>query len=157
MYCEEAQRKLNAYLDGELTGEARARLQGHLESCPQCSEELQRHQRLNRLLEALPAASVSEGFAHMVREQAVRRLEERVLVPAEWRASRRLLRVAAMLALVAGVLLGGFMSSSVAHVQADQITAAALDAGNGSLADLVNAPSSVPIPDDYLKSSSEAQ
>ena len=134
MYCEEARRKLNAYLDGELAAEAAALVRGHLEGCPQCSEELYRLKQLNSLLDGLPGAAAPEGFAREVRTRASQRAAGagRLTVLAEWFATRNLVRVAAVLALAAGVLTGGFLGVSTARVKTDELIAEVRESASSS-------------------------
>jgi anti-sigma factor RsiW len=127
MYCEEARRKVNAYLDGELAGEAAALVREHLDGCPQCSEELYRLKQLNSLLDGLPGMVAPEGFPRKVRERASQPGPGtgRLTVLAEWFSTRSLAGVAAVLALAAGVLTGGFLSTSMTRVKDQQAVAEA--------------------------------
>jgi len=118
MKCKAAQRILGAYLDGELSAEAHACMAEHLGVCARCTQELERQQALGTLLEVLPAAGASEGFAQSVRREAEhRRAEERPVIALPWAPVPVLVRVAVMVAVVAGVALGGLMSASAASVR----------------------------------------
>jgi anti-sigma factor (TIGR02949 family) len=52
--CADAFDEIEAYLDGDLTADAAAALERHLDSCPQCTEELAWARRVRRELRALP-------------------------------------------------------------------------------------------------------
>jgi len=55
MECRKAREFFSPYLDEELTSEARTALEGHLEGCPACREELSRWQEFTRALRGLKA------------------------------------------------------------------------------------------------------
>ena len=50
LVCREAVDLMTAYLDGELSGRDRARLEAHLADCPHCNEDLE---QLRATVEAL--------------------------------------------------------------------------------------------------------
>ncbi|HYZ75591.1 MAG TPA: zf-HC2 domain-containing protein [Chthoniobacterales bacterium] len=52
MNCEEADRLLDAYLDGELEPDKRAALEQHLDGCPECKQKLDRLRRLREFFTA---------------------------------------------------------------------------------------------------------
>ena len=54
MVCEKIQDLLSPYLDGELTPEAKAEIDGHLASCPECSEILSLLRIATESLSAFP-------------------------------------------------------------------------------------------------------
>lgn len=55
MRCREARPYLSAYIDGELDGVLRERVQMHLASCALCSQVVTRYQAVDSLLGTLPA------------------------------------------------------------------------------------------------------
>ncbi len=123
MDCKDAQRRFNAYLDGELPAETSALVHEHLRECPRCSEELGRHRALQRLMDGLPGMTVPQGFASSVRARAARRLSTvgQPILVAPRRPAPILARLAAVLVVAVGVMLGGLMSSSIAHLQAEAL------------------------------------
>lgn len=70
MECKAAQELLSEYLDGELSGEERIRMDEHLRSCSHCTGELTELQAIVSLCRSLPEAEPPAVF----REQLYRRL-----------------------------------------------------------------------------------
>jgi anti-sigma factor RsiW len=66
---------MSAYLDGELSPGARARLRRHIRECPECRRILHGLQRMLGLLQALPATE--SGEAPDISSAVRRRLHER--------------------------------------------------------------------------------
>ncbi len=88
MTCAESRELHSAFLDGELGGDERALVEGHLAGCPECAQELERLARMLGMLHALPAARAPLGFVDRVLEAArptpwYARLGRRILQP--WR------------------------------------------------------------------------
>jgi hypothetical protein len=88
MTCAENRVLHSALLDGELGGDERALVEGHLAGCPECAQELERLARMLGMLQALPAARAPLGFVDRVLEAArptpwYARLGRRILQP--WR------------------------------------------------------------------------
>lgn len=54
MNCHETKERLSAYFDDELSGEERARVQAHVESCTSCTEELAEFRSLSTLARQSP-------------------------------------------------------------------------------------------------------
>jgi anti-sigma factor RsiW len=95
---------LNAWLDGELTADARARAAAHLETCASCGARLNALQSLNVNLAALEAKPIalqidlSASVAATLRQQ--RSALEVTKVPLAWRALTVLQILGAAFALV---------------------------------------------------------
>lgn len=53
MKCDEIEIKVSAYADGELSAEEQQSVERHLEGCPACREELERHRRVGAEVEKL--------------------------------------------------------------------------------------------------------
>ena len=66
MNCEMAQRKLSAYLDGELDAALHQELAGHLRQCPGCREELEELGGVDTLLRSLPQYHPTADFTRVV-------------------------------------------------------------------------------------------
>ncbi len=94
MTCPEIQDRLSAYLDGELTPEARLQVAEHIQTCAACQAELTLLERLEEALGALKAPVPLD-------------LAERVL--ARLKPPRRpwWQNLALAASLVIGILLGG--------------------------------------------------
>lgn len=120
MKCKELVDKLGAYLDGELDERTRTWVEKHLQDCSACRREIGELQQLSSYLDDVPGSGVRANFSSEVREKA----EERRLVAdnipyALLRDLRRLPNAAAAFVAVAlGILLGAFMSQSVAITDA---------------------------------------
>ncbi len=101
--CGEAQRSLDAYVEGELEGRQLALVGRHVERCPDCSArvlELER-ERLRVLEAAVDAPALPETFA---REVAARALAERRRILAA-RRRETLFRLSGVAAAAAALLL----------------------------------------------------
>lgn len=129
-------------------------MEGHLESCPACRQDLAKLRRLEDLLVAASPPPVPEGFADRVVAQArtqqaasVRLRPRSRFEPSTWKRIR--ISAAAAAALAAGLLLGLFMGydtwrpgngrQSVASSQRPDLLAAAgfeplVEGGGDSLA-----------------------
>jgi len=118
MKCKTVQKKLNAYLDAELTAEASRRVEEHFRTCPDCARELAHQRRLRQLLDLVPGMKVPVGFARSVCARAARGIgaAERKIIPLAERMPAWV-RVAAMVAIVVSVTAGAFMSNSVARMR----------------------------------------
>ncbi|NLW49422.1 MAG: hypothetical protein GXY85_01080 [Candidatus Brocadiaceae bacterium] len=108
MNCERTRELLNAYLDGELSPERRAKVDEHLRACGACTDVRSQWLRLNRAIGSLPGAKVPDGFARRVRQAAeagralrVGRMGRRVRLFGD-----ALTRIAAVFMAVAGVAVG---------------------------------------------------
>ncbi len=77
------------YLEGALPVRARSRLEGHLEGCGACREEVGRWREVFAALEALPVLEPSPGFADAVMARVP--VEERSRAPAATDALDRVL------------------------------------------------------------------
>lgn len=56
-------RQLSALLDNELPERRRARIEHHIESCPECKKRLNEYRGMHAALSALPVLPVDEQFA----------------------------------------------------------------------------------------------
>jgi anti-sigma factor RsiW len=106
MTCAENRELHSALLDGELRGDERALVEGHLAGCPECARELERLARMLGMLHALPAARAPLGFVDRVLEAArpapwYARLGRRVLQP--WRVKLPL-QAAALVVVALGAV-----------------------------------------------------
>ncbi len=116
MRCKTAQRKLEAYLGGELTEKEHARMEDHFASCAECGRALEHARQLHRMLSKKTTPPLPEGFharlmARARGHRAKRSWGERMLKPFGRTATMPVgLRVAAAAAVIAalgiGVLIG---------------------------------------------------
>jgi len=104
MACDEYKGLLSALLDGELPPEERARVEAHLETCPECRQLLEELRALDTQLAALPGVAASPDFDARLGKR-IRR--PRILT---FRPTMRIAWAAAAVVLVA-VGLGLFLSA----------------------------------------------
>lgn len=116
------EKKLSAYLDGELPPEESAALEEHLARCAACREELSRLAFVSEALETLDGAEPDPYFAPRLKRLAVaergRGWARRAFVPA-----------AAAAAAALSLLLGAFLGRAL-YAEPDVSTSN----GNGELA-----------------------
>lgn len=115
MKCRRVQDRLVAYLAAELPGEGRTAVEKHLRDCPRCRAELSRQRRLDDLLAQAPGCEPPAGFAAEVRRAAER--SEPAALPFSNGFSPALTRIAATVALVVGLGLGGVLGTSAARAR----------------------------------------
>lgn len=102
MDCAAVRTVLDAYALGELSGPLPAAVQAHLGGCRGCHAELQRQNRLTRLLAAVPVPAMPDNLmAHLLHTAQLRNQRRERL----WRKG-----IAAAAVLVLGVVLGVFLS-----------------------------------------------
>jgi ABC-type dipeptide/oligopeptide/nickel transport system permease component len=87
---------LQSYLDRTLDPAQRAQIQGHLDRCPGCREQLMRLERLYTRLEGLPELPLQRDFSRAVLEE----------IESEKRVSLQLTWTAVLQAVIAGIVLG---------------------------------------------------
>ncbi len=87
---------LQSYLDRILEPGQRAQIQGHLDNCPGCREQLKRLERLYTHLEGLPEIPLQRDFSRPVLQQ----------IESEKRVSLQLTWTAVLQAVIAGIVLG---------------------------------------------------
>ena len=63
MQCQEIQKKLSAYLDGELTSGLSQQIVDHMDFCDDCRARLKEMQDMDSLLKTMPRIEMSPGFA----------------------------------------------------------------------------------------------
>ena len=101
MNCEEADRFLDAYLDGELEPDKRAELEQHLAGCPECREKLERLRQLREFFTAnaphYPAPPELKAKV-LARLEVARRSNFIALVRQPWLYAAALLIVSLVLA-----------------------------------------------------------
>jgi anti-sigma factor RsiW len=132
------QKKLSAYLDGELPPEENAALEEHLARCAPCREELSRLAFVSEALEALDGVEPGPYFAPRLKRLAVgergRGWVRRAFVPA-----------AAAAAAALSLVLGGFLGRAL-YVEPNGASVAA----NGELVEYLGVAPVEDFPDGSL-------
>jgi anti-sigma factor RsiW len=114
MFCLKEE-DLQAYLDGELAGDAGEPVRAHLDACPRCAAALKETERAfavighainNELPDAIPTARLRARVESALAEQAAPRLS---WAPAFWRFGL----VAASALIVAGIIVWSIWGRSV--------------------------------------------
>lgn len=104
MDCERAERKLKAWIDGELDESALRLLDGHVESCPACREKAVDYRAIGYVLrkakDPVPVSRVKAGEVRRIVAKA-RREEERLIGSLQ----RTALAAAALLIVSTGLSL----------------------------------------------------
>jgi predicted anti-sigma-YlaC factor YlaD len=159
MHCEHVRKKLNAYMDVELSEATMEKIKIHLDNCQDCSGALTRLQSLINVLEEVSTLEVPKDFANRVLAHAYERSKgaqsmqrKHVSVYRWWSLKLFTAQTAAAAAvLVIGLAIGGVMGwdtwhnqgiQSVGKSQMAQVEPTAIynldyltDAPKGSLAD----------------------
>lgn len=120
MKCKKATKMISAYLDGELSESSQNELRRHLRKCRDCREELDELRQLSDYLDAVPGTEFRVSFAHEVREKAEQEKATSKIVPFGLLddLSRFSQAAAVLVAIGVGLVLGAFMSQSVATADA---------------------------------------
>ncbi len=107
MNCKEIQKKLSAYVVGDLDDQTREEIAAHLQSCPECRHELQVLQRTGDLLEPMEMVEPPAGMWKKIDERLVPRpVRVRPKVPA-WRGILKpVLAGIAIAAILVAVIVG---------------------------------------------------
>jgi anti-sigma factor RsiW len=132
------EKKLSAYLDGELPPEESAALEEHFARCAACRDELSRLEAVSEALETLDGAEPDPYFAPRLKRLAVaersRGWARRAFVPA-----------AAAAAAALSLVLGGFLGRAL-YTEPNGASAAA----NGELAEYLGVSPVEDFPDGSL-------
>lgn len=108
MNCEQLQRRLDEYLDGDLDLNTEAGLHAHLDICPACRARLARAEAIQAALKAVRVPPMTPGFAQRaVAEAAARRRSRRHGSIFFTGVGSALVAGFAMLMVVGGLLPGG--------------------------------------------------
>ena len=120
MRCAAVNKRLNAYLDGELSPATADSVREHLRTCSRCAEAREELKRVNGLLAAFEAAEARPGLAQRIR--AVAEARPAAVIRLDLARAERfglvLERAAAAAALLAGVMLGVIMGNAASQFRA---------------------------------------
>lgn len=101
MSCKEFEQHLSAYLDNELDAGARAKLEEHLPSCPDCTRQLDQMRRIGSLKARLEPPEPTDRQWRECWEGVSRRVAE----PAPGRKARWLRRIGAAAGIAAAAVV----------------------------------------------------
>jgi anti-sigma factor (TIGR02949 family) len=107
MKCSQVQRKLSAYLDGEVTDNERKVIEEHIKTCTQCNEELTSLAELGTTLESLKGIQVPAYFRARLRQRIKDDISVQITIFDKIR--RMVLPVAVTTALVVSLLCGSYI------------------------------------------------
>ncbi|MBT4818272.1 MAG: hypothetical protein HN742_08735 [Lentisphaerae bacterium] len=114
MNCKTTERKLNRYLDGELSRKDRECVKLHLDACIACREELERLQVVASAILALPPPpGTPNGFVAHVMARAAKPPARKRRVLVFWQSISPPMRLAAAATFICGVCLGALMGSGM--------------------------------------------
>jgi len=115
MECKRAKRKLSAYLDSELSDREMLEIEEHLKDCVSCMQEKKSIlASLNLIDKSIPAIEPSPYFWTKLKHQILQReekksLKTRILGCLTYKPAT----VAAVAAVVVGLLLGNFLGKTL--------------------------------------------
>lgn len=72
MRCREVERQLAGYMDGAIAAEKQTRVRAHLDQCEACRNDLDRYQRLARVLADVKPVEAPMNLAARIQEEAAR-------------------------------------------------------------------------------------
>jgi anti-sigma factor RsiW len=73
MDCSHVRQELSAFMDNELDGATRRKVEHHLTGCPECREYFHDFIKVDSLVQQLPRIDVSRGFADRVMGETIRK------------------------------------------------------------------------------------
>ena len=111
MQCIEIRKRLDAWLDGELSGEMADSTMRHLEGCPACRLKAERLERIVAALDGLPPMAPPAGLSRKTL-RAFRAGLEKPGVAQWWRGLTLSMRSAIFGATLAGLLFGALLGTS---------------------------------------------
>jgi anti-sigma factor RsiW len=111
MNCSQVQKRLSAYIDGEITEKERILISKHLGSCPSCTEELNAIKALGTVMNDLDHITVPAYFrAHVkqrIKDQGSRPLPIIEII------RRAVFPVTTTAALIISILIGNFIGKTL--------------------------------------------
>jgi len=114
MKCKEIKRKIVPYLDGELGKDESMRVREHLSKCRSCADEAENLNKAWQLFSNLSIPEIPDSFGEIVARRAVLRVERGSEL-----SDKKLsywLRIGAVLAAAAGIVIGVFLGSGLSKI-----------------------------------------
>ena len=116
MACESIRKRLDAWLDGELSDAEGKQLAAHVADCPDCRQVLAAGRQIVAALDRLPARPAPAGFSRRTR-RAFRAGIERPGISEWWQGLTMAMRSALCGAALAGLLCGAVLGVNVVGSQ----------------------------------------
>lgn len=119
--CTKNRKRLNAFIDGELTGSARREIEGHLSVCRACRRELNQMRGLERMLSCDVVPPVPEGLSDRILAEAALMQDSGSAAATEFRKSKTnpirpwWIRVATAAVFVMGLAIGAWLGWTSTH------------------------------------------
>lgn len=120
MKCSEIKRKLSAFLDGEVSKDAKQLISEHLKSCEHCRKEFEAFSQVSEVLEIMDEVQVSPYFmTHLKQRIAEQQAKSVVRLPfVEW-IRKAAVPVAATVLIFLSFLVGSNLGKAMYQEQAD--------------------------------------
>ncbi len=126
MNCKNTRSKLSRYADGELTAPESAEVGRHLEQCPDCRAQLDSIAVIEAAFETLEPAEPPPDFVTSVIAEAKRLRRDagpRIVRFPRWHAMPAPARIAAAVAVLLGLVLGGATGHRAHQADAEAVSA----------------------------------
>lgn len=140
MKCKKIQKRLSAFMDGELERLEHERFQAHLQNCKRCQEQLALLSRVDWLLDDAPDMPAQPFFLSRLQARLCSEKSQPLSLHLAWAYSKFLAPAAVVVGLGLGALLGiqlarNFNTSAETTVVTESITYTDVfsDAPSGSL------------------------
>ncbi len=66
MRCCRIKKRISSFIDGEIQGKEKAKIEAHLNSCPECRNEAEKLKQVNMILDTMPSVSTPPFLANRV-------------------------------------------------------------------------------------------
>ena len=108
MKCKDIQRRLSAFMDGELSDEDMTQITSHIQACPDCARVLERLTHTWEILDCLPEAELPPHFYLRLKSRMASGIEDR----SESWIQRVLMPASAVAVLAMGILIGSLVGKN---------------------------------------------